>query len=84
MKYEYDIIEGSISQEHLNTYGQDGWELVAVAGDVMNLKHYFKRTIDGEKKIEQTTTITTKKSQSELEEMANFFSTLMEEKKEEK
>mgnify|MGYP000022825867 FL=1 len=45
-KYEYKCVSivgmGARTTEVLNSYGQDGWELVATAW----IWHYFKRPIE--------------------------------------
>ena len=47
-KWEYTIVEKSISESKLNELGKDGWELVAVVMKTTLLGHlfYFKRRVD--------------------------------------
>ena len=47
-KWEYKIVEKTISESQLNELGKDGWELVAVAIKATWIGHffYFKRPIE--------------------------------------
>lgn len=47
MKWEYKVIEGSLSPEELNTLGAEGWELIQVTGGIFSNTHMiFKRLIN--------------------------------------
>ena len=57
MKWEYMVLEqkGILKKETLDSYGEDGWELVSVTvmrADYNHSQAYFKRQIEAERESE--------------------------------
>ena len=42
-RWEYRVVEGEAGEEHLNTLGDEGWELVGFTASAGSLRAYLKR-----------------------------------------